>query len=147
MDLIEDKSVGSYSSYSLLSEPDERMHFMSAKELEEERNSKRASSSPSVSSNNSSNSFTTQKLISVDSKSHTDYNTIIDRRHWLTEKTQYLNTKNNAKYFEFLIARETALTEREKQVSEREEALKTYIKKYGLSFDEIKDKIGSTDEG
>ena len=58
-----------------------------------------------------------------------------------------MNTKNNAKYFEFLIARETALTEREKQVSEREEALKTYIKKYGLSFDEIKEKIGSTDEG
>ena len=47
---------------------------------------------------------------------------------------------------ESLHFREQALLDREKQVSQREEDLRKYLKKYGLSFSEIQDKLESKDE-
>ena len=120
------------------------MTFTPPKEVEAERYSKRASSSSS--STNSSHSFPNQKTISDnDTKNGTDY-TIIDRRHWLTEKNNYLITKNFTKQQDSLQFREQALLDREKQVSQREEDLRKYLKKYGLSFSEIQDKLESKDE-
>ena len=120
------------------------MTFTPPKEVVHDRYSKRASSSSS--STNSSHSFPNKKTVSDnDTKNGTDYREL-ERRYWLTEKHNYLISKTFTKQQDSLHFREQALLDREKQVSQREEDLRKYLKKYGLSFSEIQDKLESKDE-